>query len=534
MKYCYEAFMIKNPLSATDGERVVQMLSHVERRCRRNSLTREWLTGFTLSLVVPIVLSAWYKLSPLSWVAVVTVLSLWFAALVASASWMFLRRKSLASIAVAVDKKAALDGELTTAYWFYRKGVSSAWIDLQCGRAARTAEMLDPTQLFPYSVPKSSRLTVALLALCFVLNLIPLSWTRGWLQADPLVSDVVDQNLVNIDEARQILSDAEFIDGLEAVQLSEDFREQLVQRQLSVQDEVEFREMRLTEENWSLESDLMEALMKSMAEALDGIGSDALVEALQRKDFETAARELRDLAQELDFTEADLESLKQSLNELAEMSSDDLKALTEELAEAAGQLSEENDQAMQHAFEQLAEDLEQMIREQQRDELREAAAQRLDQLEQAAQSGQGANNEQQLANGEPSTEGQMTAKPQEGDTTGGQPGTPMETGGPGVPTDEQGQGDLSAPGAGDIIEYGSPTSLEVELQPEILEVQPQPSDQSDDRLVDQPSQASQSKLQYEEIGSTISYQDSEILDANSIPWLYRDLVKQYFQAVGPR
>jgi hypothetical protein len=72
------------------------------------------------------------------------------------------------------------------------------------------------------------------------------------------------------------------------------------------------------------------------------------------------------------------------------------------------------------------------------------------------------------------------------------------------------------------------------LQPEILEVQPQPSDQPDDRLVNQPSQASQSKLQYEEIGSMISYQDSEILDADSIPWLYRDLVKQYFQAVGPR
>ena len=526
--------MIKNSLSATDGERVVQMLSHVERRCRRNSLTREWLTGFTLSLVVPIVLSAWYKLSPVSWVAVVTVLSLWFATLVAYASWMFLRRKSLASIAVAVDEKATLDGELTTAYWFYRKGLSSAWIDLQRGRAARTAEMLDLTQLFPYSIPKSSRLTVALLALCFILNLIPLSWTRGWLQADPLVSDVVDQNLVDLDEARQILSQAEFIDGLEAIQLSEDFREQLIQRQLSVHDEVEFREMRLTEENWSLDSDLMEALMKGMAESLDGIGSDALVEALQRKDFEMAARELRDLAQELDFTEADLESLKQSLNELAEMSSDELEALAEELTEAAGQLSEGNDEAMQHAFEQLAEDLEQLIREQQRDELREAAAQRLDQLEQAAQSGQGSNDEQQLASGEPSTEDQMTATPQEGDTTGSQTGAPMETGGPGVPTDEQGQGDLSAPGAGDIIEYGSPTSLEVELQPEILEVQPQPSDQPDDRLVDQPSQASQSKLQYEEIGLMISYQDSEMLDADSIPWLYRDLVKQYFQAVGPR
>jgi hypothetical protein len=533
MKYCYEAFMIKNPLSAADGERVVQMLSHVERRCRRNSLTREWLTGFTLSLIVPIVLSAWYKLSPLSWLAVVTVVSLWFAALIAYASWMFLRRKSLASVAVAVDKKAALDGELTTAYWFYRKGLNSAWINLQRGRAARSAEMLDLTKLFPYSVPKSSRLTVALLALCFILNLIPLSWTRGWLQADPLVFDVVDQNLVN-DEARQILSQAELIDGLESIQLSEDFREQLIQRQLSVQDEVEFREMRLTEGNWSLESDLMEALMKSMAEALDGIGSDALVEGVQRKDFEMAARELRDLAQELDFTEADLESLKQSLNELAEMSSDELEALAEELTEAAGQLSEENNEAMQHAFEQLAEDLEQMIREQQRDELREAAAERLDQLEQAAQHGQGSNNEQQLANGEPSTEDQMTATPQEGDTTGSQTGTPMETGGPGVPTDEQGQGDLSAPGAGDIIEYGSPTSLEVELQAEILEVQPQPSGQPDDRLVDQPSQASQSILQYEEIGSTISYKDSEILDAGSIPWLYRDLVKQYFQAVGPR
>jgi len=104
-------------------------------------------------------------------VAVVTVLSLWFAALVAYASWMFLRRKSLTSIAVAVDEKATLNGELTTAYWFYRKGLSSAWIDLQRGRAARTAEMLDPTQLFPYSAPRSSWLTVALLALCFIFAL---------------------------------------------------------------------------------------------------------------------------------------------------------------------------------------------------------------------------------------------------------------------------------------------------------------------------------------------------------------------------
>ena len=54
------------------------------------------------------------------------------------------------------------------------------------------------------------------------------------------------------------------------------------------------------------------------------------------------------------------------------------------------------------------------------------------------------------------------------------------------------------------------------------------------QLIDQPSPAEKSKLAYELVEPDLAYAEADMLDADTIPLSYRDLVKRYFQAVGPR
>ena len=131
-------------------------------------------------------------------------------------------------------------------------------------------------------------------------------------------------------------------------------------------------------------------------------------------------------------------------------------------------------------------------------------------------------------------EDQTAAAAQDGAMPDGEVGLATEASETGTPTMEQGRGDLSAPSAGDIIEYGEPTRLEVELHPEILELTPGPDDKPGDMLIDQPSEAARSKLQYEQVEPALPYAEPDLLDADRIPWRYRDLVKLYFRVVGPR
>jgi hypothetical protein len=67
-----------------------------------------------------------------------------------------------------------------------------------------------------------------------------------------------------------------------------------------------------------------------------------------------------------------------------------------------------------------------------------------------------------------------------------------------------------------------------------MELAPQSGDEPGEQLIDQPSQAEESKLEYQPVESDVTYGEADLLKANTIPLSYRALIKRYFQAVGPR
>ena len=513
--------MSESPTTATDRERVVRALTRVARRLRLARVTRDLLRGFTLSLAVPIAVSVLYRFIDMHGAVVLALLGIGLLGFGAYAVRALTRPGTLGAAAASADRKAALHDELTTAYWFQRANESSDWIALQQHRAAGSADALEVDRLYAWSMPRRVRTTVGLLCLLIVLNLLPLSWTRGWLQAGPPPVLALSQSeQMMLAEIERMLSEAAVAQGTE---LSPEMREALA----------ELRQGQLTQEQAlaaleKLQAMLdgeLDALLDSMAEALESANA-TLAEALSDGDLQRVADQLRALVEQM--TDAEREQLQAALREMAELAEDAGSDLAEDLTEAAEQLEQGNDAAAE-AMEQLAQQLEQLAQQQEGQEIRQAAAEGLEQLQQAL--GEELNELQSAEQGRPG-ESQAAGMPQPGPAD--QDSMPVQAAESGAQSSQQGQGELSGPGAGDEIDYGAPTGLEVELLPEIMELSPDPNDEPGQQLIDQPSQAEESKLAYELVEPDLAYGEADMLDADTIPLSYRDLVKRYFQAVGPR
>ena len=519
--------MSESPTTATDRDRVVRALTRVARRLRLARVTRDLLRGFTLSLAVPIAVSVLYRFIDMPGAAVLALLGIWLLGLAAYAVRALTRPGTLGAAAASADRKAALHDELTTAYWFQRANESSDWIALQQHRAAGSADALDLDRLYAWSMPRRVRTTVGLLCLLIVLNLLPLSWTRGWLQAGPPpVLALTQSEQMMLAEIERMLSDAAVAQGTE---LSPEMREALAElrrEQLTQEQALAALEKLQAMLDGELDPAQFDALLDSMAEALESANA-TLAEALSDGDLQRVADQLRALVEQM--TDAEREQLQAALREMAELAGDAGSDLAEDLTEAAERLEQGDDAAAQEAMERLAQQLEQLAQQQEGQEMRQAAAEGLEQLQQAL--GEEPSELQSAEQGRPG-ESQAAGMPQPGPTD--QDSMPVQAAESGAQSSQQGQGDLSAPGAGDEIDYGAPTGLEVELLPEIMELSPEPNDEPGQQLIDQPSPAEKSKLAYELVEPDLAYAEADMLDADTIPLSYRDLVKRYFQAVGPR
>ena len=513
----------------TDRTCIVRTLTHIARRLRFARVTRELLQGFTLSLILPIALSVFYRFVEMSRAVVFIFLGLWVLGLAGYAFTVLARKETLLDAAGAVDRKADLHDELTTAYWFQQAGRSSSWIALQLHRAASTAANLDVDRLYAWSMPRRARTTGGLLALLLVLNLLPLPWTRGWLEAGPppvVEFTAADQMLLS--EIERMLADAAVAQGTE---LSPEIREllaELRQGRLTQDQALSELEKLQTILDSQLDSVEFDELMADIANTLASTNAEALADALSDRDLERAAEELRKLADQM--TEVEQEQLQAVLEQMVEQTEGRLEDLAEELASAAEKFAEGDEAEARQAMEELAQELEQIAQQRQGQEMREAAAQSLQQLQQALTEDP---NQLQAAQEEMASGDQTAAgTPQSGPPN--QDAMSVQVGEAGAQSSEKGQGDLSVPGAGDEIEYGAPTGLEVELLPEIMDLALPTGDEPGDQLIDQPRQAEESKLNYEPVEPTLTYGEADLLDEDTIPLSYRDLVKRYFQVIGPR
>jgi len=110
--------------------------------------------------------------------AILTALLLWVGGLFLLLRALLVRRTSLARAAAEADRRAALDDELKTAYWFIVHPMASPWIAAQIEHAARSAGALDVSRLLPLRVEPgtlaaSALISVLLLALSFAPPLSP-------------------------------------------------------------------------------------------------------------------------------------------------------------------------------------------------------------------------------------------------------------------------------------------------------------------------------------------------------------------------
>ena len=266
-------------------------------------MTRELLAGFTVSLIVPLGLTVWYRFSSLTSAAVLAVVGGWLVGLAAYAGWKLAQRGTLSAAAAAVDREADLHDELTTAYWFHRQSETSGWIELQRRRAARTAGGLNVDRLYPWMLPRTSRVTVALVALVFVLNLIPLSWTRGWLQAQPpAVAELTDEQRLLLEQIQRMLDEATLLDGTELARSPEELMAELRRGELSPEDTV---------------------ALQSLLENIDASLGLELIDELTQQDLADL------LIDPIDLDAAELEALEMSLEDLSEQARDALEDLSE-------------------------------------------------------------------------------------------------------------------------------------------------------------------------------------------------------------
>jgi hypothetical protein len=74
----------------------------------------------------------------------------------ALSAWRLARPTTLAQAAEAVDTRAGLKDQLKSAHWFAQRPARDALVELLLTRAARTAQRLDASRLFPLGVPRSA------------------------------------------------------------------------------------------------------------------------------------------------------------------------------------------------------------------------------------------------------------------------------------------------------------------------------------------------------------------------------------------
>ena len=85
-------------------------------------------------------------------------------------------------------------------------------------------------------------------------------------------------------------------------------------------------------------------------------------------------------------------------------------------------------------------------------------------------------------------------------------------------------------GRSDAPREGAPTKLDVQLQQERVKGM---EDQGKEENIEEVSKQERSRLDYRNVKSDLSPAQKDLLNQDRIPWEYRPLIKNYFQAIRP-
>jgi hypothetical protein len=543
----------------SDKEIIIRSLQKIDRRIRGNRLLRELMLGLSIFLLVPVVFKVWDLFRPFRGVTVMSVLGLWFIGVVVYFTSRLSRRGSLAHAAAAIDKKASLHDELKSAYWFVTNPTaikrSTDWVELQVRRAAQQVIQLDVERYYPTTIPTTSYVVVGLIALFVALNFIPLSQNHNWayLQAAPAFSlSPEEQRLIN--QTKQLLKQAEKLDQPELVKKLEEIVQNLQEGNIDTAEALrQLEDLRNQLDEGNLDMANINEGLDEMAKDLQGNPeTDDIANAMSEHDLQESADKLRELADDLTKEDdaAKLKALEDALQQASDNNSPAMQKLADDMKNAANSLADKNSKGAQDALNQASKDLQNLADKVEQQLAKNSAAQQLqdlqDQIRQRQQQAQSKEGQQQAGKGQQGQQSQSAdASNAEGESgaaegasaseqsagsqgkEGQQPGKPGEAGQAGA--QEQGQNPSGA-GNAPLNIMGAPTKLNVQLEQEKLNAEGEGGKPQD---IEEASKQERSRLDYRNVRSELSPAQKDVLTQDKIPWEYKSLIKNYFQAIRP-
>ena len=562
----------------SDRETIVQSLAKVESRIRTNRRVARIGAGLAVFILFAILVKFWDLVSPFSSSAIRGFWVVWFAGLAAFVIHSLRFRGSLSEAAAEVDQRASLKDEVVSAYWFVSHNASGPWIDLHVRRAAETVRKLNLRSLYPRIIPHTSYVAVTGTVLLLALNFAPLqladSSLLSWPAAD-LSPPTEAEALFN--EIEELLSEAEALRPDPTIDQFQDLIESMREARLSTEETeegIEEVEGLIDEGNLNIAS-ILEGLEEMGADLLQAEDTAEAGQALLEGELDQAAEELRQLAQEIADGQMPAEEVSEALEEASENSRSGLEELVEQLREAAEGLRDRDQEAAEEALIESAESLGELSAMVESQRLQNEAADRLDtirealreQLEEQAET-QDLNAQDSNALDSQGNQQELTADqeaPEDGveqqNTEGESAGSPADQiDGPSQlapgPVDGVAPGDeLMVPALGDLqnIEAsaagqipvgfgfspeqkeGAPTSLEVQLQEEIVQAALEEITQNGDAETKEETTGQElSVLDYRNVPSDLTPAQQDLLNEDRIPREYRNLIKEYFEAIRPR
>ena len=513
--------------NATDQSRILDFLSRVDRRLRVNEALKGLtlgLWGLSFVLVLSKLTGAWDR--P---VAGAALLLLYVAGAAALTVWFYSKRKGLFVPASVADSRSDSKDALKSSLDFIGLPERTSWMDFQIRRTASVAEGIVPADVAPTELPKPIFFATGLALVLAGL----LSWNPRWLENVDPASWLAAAGIAP-DEAT---SEA----GAEAAVLPEEEKEALDEldaalerlREAELQMPETLRDLREVQDALAasrLEMDQLEMDLEKMgAELQSASGLTELAEALKAQDAQKAAELLRALAERLSEaqTSEELKALLESLKN-ADVQQADLKNLMEQLENAQSNMSPESLAEMAQALEQAASQLESMGQQ---------MAQPLDQMGQEMQSLQASMGQQQQAAGQEAQQGQQQqAGGQAMQSASGMMSSQLQMaqfqGDPSsaVPVDAGPAGDSTGPGGGEGPVLGEATTLDVQLEMEVLAAEER-NEPIPEEIFERLSREEKSTLNYEAVSQRKSYAEESVLRHERVPWSYRSLVKTYFLTI---
>lgn len=471
--------------TSSSAEALLDTLQRSSRRLSRREALVDVLWALPVAFLLPVLITLWRLVAPVPDALALGAVAVATLGFIGYAAWRLTRATTLARAAAELDREASLNDALKTAEWFVRQPPESPWVARQIERAAEHARSLDIDQLVPVRAPRGLWVRAALVLLALgALNLAPPLALRAVM---PFAGDehptLTAEELEAIREIKELLEKADL--APETRRRLNELLEMLEANELRVDETLEA----LNEAQELLNAPEAQPDGAQLPE--DGAQAQGQQPTGQPKEAPS------DKAQQGEPTDEKPEGAEAKDSEDARNGNEAREAASNELKK------------LQNSVEARQKNQEQRASTEQSDQQQDGQA------EDAENASQGGEKQSQQQGDQQAKQGSANAADPAASDKGGQGSDPST------------QGDAKG-------EPGDPTKLDVTLKRAALKTDVEPEILTPKELIEKDTKAGSSKLQYQDVTSRTTYDQAEPIGTHEIPWMYRELVKTYFEAVGSR